>query len=134
MPEIRRHNPDDRIEIAVHADSLPNRVRVTAERSPPVTVTEHGSFNESRPLIVGGVNPAHLGPRRQHRKVTRTRHQDLDALRLFTTCKICIGGPYRRDLLKTSDLSRRSHNSGAEAPTSRLFEPRKSSKNRTSCS
>jgi hypothetical protein len=35
---------------------------------------------------------------------------------------------------KTSDLSRKSHNSGAEAPTSRLFEPLKSSKTRTSCS
>src|SRR5579864_6416032 len=103
MPEIRRHNPDDSIKIAVEADSLTNRTWVTAERSPPETIAEYRSFNESRPLIVGGVDAAQLGPRREHREIIRARRERLDSFRLFTTCKICISGPYRRDFLKNID-------------------------------
>src|SRR5580704_18527526 len=99
MPEIRGHDPDDRIEITVEADSLPNRTWVTTERSPPESVAEHRSFNESRPLIVRGVDAAQFGPRREHREIIRARRECLDSFRLFTTCKICIGGPYRRDVL-----------------------------------
>jgi hypothetical protein len=100
MPKIRGHNPDDCIEITVEADSLPNRTWVTAVRSPPKTGAEHRSFNESRPLIVRGVDAAQLGPRREHREIIRARRERLDPFRIFTTCKICIGGPYRRNFLK----------------------------------
>src|SRR5580704_14030064 len=100
MPEFRGHNSDDRIEITVQADSLPNRTRVAAKRSPPETVAEHRSFNEPGALIVRGVDTAQRRPRREHGEIIRAGRERLDSFRLFTTCKICIGGPYRRNVLK----------------------------------
>src|SRR5262249_28662044 len=100
MPELRRHNPQDGIKVAIDADLLSKSLRISAERTPPETVAEHDAFNESRLLVVRRVDAAQLGPRRQHGEVIGARREQFDALRFFAPCEISIGGVYSRDVLE----------------------------------
>ena len=58
MPEFRRHDADDRIEIIVETDFLTDGIWVTPERSPPETIAEYDPIDEPRPLIVFGIQAA----------------------------------------------------------------------------
>ncbi len=55
MPELRRHDPDDRVEITIEANFPADGIWVASECSPPETVAEYNPIDEPRPLIVLGI-------------------------------------------------------------------------------
>jgi len=55
VPELRRHDPDDCVEITIEANFPADGIWVACEGSPPETVAEYNPIDEPRPLIVLGV-------------------------------------------------------------------------------
>ncbi len=100
MPELRRHDPDDRVEITVEPDFLTDRIEVAPERSPPETVAEHDPIDEPLSLVILVIDAPGLGSRRQHPEIIRARRKQLYALRMVATGEICIGGPFRREIFE----------------------------------
>ncbi len=100
MSELRRHNAQDGIKVAIDADLLSESLRISAERTAPESIAEHDAFSESRLLVVHGVDAAQLGPCPQHREIIGARCEQFDALRFFASCEIPIGGIYGGDVFE----------------------------------
>src|SRR5437764_12123833 len=98
MSELRRHNAQDGIKVAIDADLLSKSLRISAERTAPESIAEHDAFNESRLFVVRVVYAAQLGPCAQHREISGARCEQVDALRFFASCWIPSGGIYGGDV------------------------------------
>jgi hypothetical protein len=99
-PEIGRHYPHDRVEIAVEADFLSNCVRVCAEFAAPETVADNGRFDEAWHGFLLRIDASELSIRAKKREIVSARGQGLNTFRTVASCEVRADRPNGRDVFE----------------------------------
>src|SRR5690349_10997406 len=83
-PEIDRHDTDDRVSFAAHADGASNNIRIVAEQPGPCAVTDDRNRSSAGPVVVSGEAATEERIYLEDSKEVRANATSLDELRYLT--------------------------------------------------
>ena len=102
--ELRRHDPNDGVTVAVHRDLRADELRIGIEAPPPETFADHDNVVVAFAEFVLVEDPAFNRRDAQDRKQTRRHYRALDALRHVAPSEIEVREVESRDPLITPRL------------------------------
>src|SRR5437588_9756450 len=99
MSKTRRHHPDDRIRIFIHANALADDAGVGAKLALPQRVTDHDAIEEARNPLGLPVDPSQRRCRTEELEIIGARAEQLDSLHPIAAGQRGACGYERAELL-----------------------------------
>ncbi len=102
MTKLRRHDADDRVQVGVEANTLPQHIRIAAEHLVPQAVADDRAVGEPCAGIGCGKDAAQRGLGPQQDEVVGADRVGLHALRLLAAGNVGVDWPDGGDLIEDS--------------------------------